>query len=87
MKEEIHPQYYPEAVVRCACGNTWQTGSTVPEVRTDVCSACHPFFTGEQRIVDSEGRVDRFYRRLRQAQAVQDQEAPDAGAAAESDEA
>jgi large subunit ribosomal protein L31 len=71
MKEGIHPKYYPEAVVRCACGNTWTTGSTVPEVRTDVCSACHPFFTGEQRIVDSEGRVDRFYRRLRQAQLTQ----------------
>jgi large subunit ribosomal protein L31 len=71
MKEGIHPTYYPEAVVRCACGNTWTTGSTVPEVRTDVCSACHPFFTGEQRIVDSEGRVDRFYRRLRQAQLTQ----------------
>ena len=75
MKEEIHPKYYPEAVVRCACGNTWTTGSTRPEVRTDVCSACHPFFTGEQRIVDSEGRVDRFYRRLRQAQMTQDQDA------------
>jgi large subunit ribosomal protein L31 len=72
MKEGIHPEYYPEAVVRCACGNTWTTGSTQPEVRTDVCSACHPFFTGEQRIVDSEGRVDRFYRRLRQAQAAQE---------------
>jgi large subunit ribosomal protein L31 len=71
MKEDIHPKYYPEAVVRCACGNTWTTGSTVPEVRTDVCSACHPFFTGEQRIVDSEGRVYRFYRRLRQAQLAQ----------------
>jgi large subunit ribosomal protein L31 len=71
MKDNIHPQYYPEAVVRCACGNTWTTGSTMAEVRTDVCSACHPFFTGEQRIVDSEGRVDRFYRRLRQAQAAQ----------------
>lgn len=68
MKEGIHPKYYPEAVIRCACGNTWTTGSTLEEVRTDVCSACHPFFTGEQRIVDSEGRVDRFYRRLRQAQ-------------------
>jgi large subunit ribosomal protein L31 len=71
MKEGIHPEYYPEAVVRCACGNTWTTGSPVLEVRTDVCSACHPFFTGEQRIVDSEGRVDRFYRRLRQAQLTQ----------------
>jgi large subunit ribosomal protein L31 len=72
MKEQIHPKYYPEAVVRCACGNSWTTGSTLPEVRTDVCSACHPFFTGEQRIVDSEGRVDRFYRRLRQAQLAQE---------------
>lgn len=71
MKDEIHPKYYPEAVVRCACGNTWTTGSTVEELRTDVCSACHPFFTGEQRIVDTEGRVDRFYRRLQQASAVQ----------------
>jgi large subunit ribosomal protein L31 len=71
MKEGIHPKYYPDAVVRCACGNTWTTGSTVPEVRTDVCSACHPFFTGEQRIVDSEGRVDRFYRRLEQARIMQ----------------
>jgi large subunit ribosomal protein L31 len=71
MKKDIHPEYFPEAVVRCACGNTWTTGSTVPEVRTDVCSACHPFFTGEQRIVDSEGRVDRFYRRLEQARQMQ----------------
>ena len=78
MKKDIHPEYYPEAVVRCACGNTWVTGSTVPEVRTDVCSACHPFFTGEQRIVDSEGRVDRFYRRLEQARQMQS--APEPGA-------
>jgi len=72
MKQDIHPKYYPEATVRCACGNTWTTGSTVEEIRTDVCSACHPFFTGEQRIVDSEGQVDRFYRRLRQAREMQE---------------
>jgi large subunit ribosomal protein L31 len=87
MQKEIHPKYYPEAVVRCACGNTWTTGSTVEEVRTDVCSACHPFFTGEQRIVDSEGRVDRFYRRLRQAQTSQAQTAPAEDDAAQPDEA
>ena len=75
MKAEIHPEYHKEAVVRCACGNTWTTGSTVAEIRTDVCSACHPFFTGEQRIVDTEGRVDRFYRRLEQARARQGQPA------------
>jgi len=78
MKPNIHPQYYPEAVARCACGNTWTTGSTVPEIRTDVCSNCHPFFTGEQRIVDSEGRVDRFYRRLEQVRAMQESTAPKA---------
>jgi large subunit ribosomal protein L31 len=80
MKENIHPEYHEEAVVRCACGNTWTTGSTVAEVYTDVCSACHPFFTGEQRIVDTEGRVDRFYRRLEQARSRQGQpaESPEA---------
>jgi len=64
MKNEIHPQYYPEARVLCACGNTWTTGSTQEEIRTDVCYKCHPFFTGEQRIVDTEGQVDRFYKKL-----------------------
>ena len=73
MKDKIHPKYYPNAVVRCTCGTTWTTGSTVPELRTDVCSACHPFFTGEQRIVDAEGRVDRFYRRLEQARQLQEE--------------
>lgn len=64
MKESIHPAWYPEANVVCACGNTWKTGATIPEIRTDICSACHPFFTGEQRIVDTEGQVDRFLKRL-----------------------
>ncbi len=65
MKAEIHPQWYPEARVTCACGSTWTTGSTRPEIRTDLCSACHPFYTGEQRIVDTEGQVDRFLKRLK----------------------
>lgn len=65
MKPDLHPTWYPEAQVICACGNTWTVGATVPELRTDVCAACHPFFTGEQRIVDTEGQVDRFMRRLR----------------------
>lgn len=64
MKKEIHPTYYPEAKVICACGNTWTTGSTSEVIRTDVCSQCHPFYTGEQRIVDTEGQVDRFYKKL-----------------------
>lgn len=65
MKKKIHPNYYPDAQVTCACGNTWTTGSTKKTIRTEVCSKCHPFFTGQQhRIVDVEGQVDRFYRKL-----------------------
>jgi large subunit ribosomal protein L31 len=71
MKEEIHPTYYPEATMLCACGNTWKTGSTQELVRTDVCSACHPFFTGEQRIVDTEGQVDRFYKKIKGYEEIQ----------------
>jgi large subunit ribosomal protein L31 len=70
MKPKIHPKYYPDAVVICACGNTWRTGSTKPELRTDVCNVCHPFFTGEQRIVDSAGQVERFMRRLEKAEVA-----------------
>ena len=78
MKTGIHPTYYPDAQVICSCGNTWTTGSTQKLIRTDVCSKCHPFFTGEQRIVDSAGQVDRFMKRLdrygaHQADAVQRQ--------------
>ncbi len=62
MKPGIHPRYQ-EATVTCACGNSWQTRSTKPTLRVDLCNKCHPFFTGEQRIVDTAGRVDRFKRR------------------------
>jgi large subunit ribosomal protein L31 len=76
MKQGIHPTYYTDAQVICACGNTWTTGSTRKVIRTDVCSKCHPFFTGEQRIVDTEGQVDRFYRKLQaRQQFLTDQEA------------
>lgn len=64
MKQGIHPQWFPEAKFICACGKVWVTGATRPEVRTDICSNCHPFYTGEQRIVDTEGQVDRFMKRL-----------------------
>lgn len=73
MKEKIHPKYYPDALVICACGNSWHTGSTKPEIRTDVCFKCHPFYTGEQRIVDTEGQVDRFYRKLQARQQYKDE--------------
>ena len=79
MKKDIHPEYYPEATVTCACGNSWTTGSTQAEIRVDICSNCHPFYTGEQRIVDSEGQVDRFYKRLEARQKyVQEVEAREA---------
>ena len=63
MKQGIHPQYYPEAKVTCACGNSFTVGSTKPEIRIEVCSNCHPFYTGEAKFVDTEGRVERFQRR------------------------
>src|SRR3954463_2386615 len=64
MREGIHPKWFPNAKVTCTCGNSWTVGSTRPEIHTDVCSNCHPFYTGEQRIVDTEGQVDRFMKRL-----------------------
>jgi large subunit ribosomal protein L31 len=65
MKKGIHPTYYPDAKVVCSCGNTWTTGSTKKEIHTEVCSKCHPFFTGpQQRLIDIEGQVDRFYKRV-----------------------
>jgi large subunit ribosomal protein L31 len=67
MKPGIHPKYV-EATVTCACGNTFQTRSTKPNLRTDLCSVCHPFYTGEQRIVDTAGQVERFMKRMEQAQ-------------------
>lgn len=63
MKEKIHPQYYPDAKVICSCGNKFTLGSTKKEIRVELCSKCHPFYTGEQRVVDTAGRVERFKRR------------------------
>ncbi|AEF18208.1 50S ribosomal protein L31 [Thermoanaerobacterium saccharolyticum] len=60
MKEGIHPTYYHDAVVRCACGNTFVTGSTKKELRVEICSKCHPLFTGQQKLIDTGGRVERF---------------------------
>ena len=61
MKTDIHPTFYTEAKVTCAsCGKTWTTGSTKKELRVDICSNCHPFYTGKQKIVDTGGRVDKF---------------------------
>jgi large subunit ribosomal protein L31 len=62
MKEKIHPKYH-EVQISCACGNTFKTRSTKPELKVEICSACHPFFTGKQKLIDSAGRVERFQKR------------------------
>lgn len=76
MKEKIHPTYYAEAVVTCAsCKSTWTTGSTRKTLQVEVCSNCHPFFTGEQsRMLDTEGQVDRFYKKLQARQEYVEQQ-------------
>ncbi len=66
MKEKIHPKYYVDAKATCSCGNTFTLGSTKPEIKVELCSQCHPFFTGEQRVVDTAGRVERYRRRYAQ---------------------
>ncbi len=63
MKTDIHPAYHQAAVATCSCGNTFGVGSTSESLRVELCSKCHPFFTGEQKIVDTEGRVERLMRR------------------------
>ncbi len=74
MKEGIHPTFYPDAKVICACGNTWTTGSTKKEIHVEICSKCHPFFSGESaRMIDIEGQVDRFYKKLQVRQAYVDE--------------
>ncbi len=60
MKPNIHPNYYPDAKVTCSCGNTFTTGSTLKSIQVDICSQCHPFFTGEMKFVDTQGRVEKF---------------------------
>lgn len=67
MKQGIHPDWYPEAKVTCACGNTFITGSTLPAIKVDICSACHPFFTGQTKFVDTLGAVERFQKRQEEA--------------------
>ena len=64
MRENIHPKYFTAAKVVCSCGNTWTTGATLEVVRTDLCYKCHPFYTGEQRLIDTEGQVERFLKKL-----------------------
>ncbi len=65
MKDKIHPKYYTDAKVICSCGNTFTIGSTRKELKVEICSECHPFFTGERRVIDTAGRVERFKRRYK----------------------
>jgi len=65
MKDKIHPKYFNDARVVCACGNTFTTGATKKELKVEVCSQCHPFYTGERRVLDTTGRVERFKKRYK----------------------
>ena len=69
MRKEIHPKYY-EATVKCACGNTWKTGSTLPEISVEICSNCHPFYTGKEKLLDTRGRVEKFKKRMSKSEEI-----------------
>lgn len=71
MKQGIHPDWHHDATVSCACGNTFKTGSTKKQIEVDICSACHPFFTGEMKFVDRQGRVDKFKKKMAAAKKAQ----------------
>jgi large subunit ribosomal protein L31 len=71
MKKDIHPKYYPNARARCACGNTFEIGSTKEELEIEICSKCHPFYTGKEKIVDTMGRVQKFRKRLAKKEAME----------------
>jgi len=67
MKKEIHPKYHPKVKVKCACGNSFFVGSTAPEMNVEICSKCHPFYTGKDKMIDTAGRVERFKKRLQKS--------------------
>jgi large subunit ribosomal protein L31 len=75
VKSKIHPKWHPEARVHCACGNTFTTGSTLSEIAVEICAACHPLFTGQQKLVDTAGRVDKFNQRSAAAAKKQEEAA------------
>ncbi|HET7814346.1 MAG TPA: 50S ribosomal protein L31 [Candidatus Baltobacteraceae bacterium] len=75
MKDKVHPKWFAEAKVHCACGATFTTGSTVPEIAVEICSSCHPLFTGQQKFVDTAGRVDKFRQREEIAKKKQEEAA------------
>jgi large subunit ribosomal protein L31 len=77
VRDGIHPTYYHDAKVTCACGTTFETGSTRQTLRVDVCSQCHPFYTGQQRIIDTGGQVERFLRRQRRVDSTTPEQTAD----------
>lgn len=70
MKKDIHPKWYPNCKVTCACGNEFTVGATAPEIRVEICSMCHPFFTGQMKFVDTKGRVQKFQEKVAHAQKM-----------------
>ncbi len=60
MKKDTHPEWFPNAVVKCACGQTFVVGAATPKIKVEICSACHPFYTGQEKLIDTEGRVEKF---------------------------
>lgn len=72
MKKNIHPTYYKDATITCSCGNVIHAGSTIKELKTELCSACHPFYTGKQKLVDTAGRVDKFMAKMKKAEEIKE---------------
>ncbi|MGB9743198.1 MAG: 50S ribosomal protein L31 [Minisyncoccales bacterium] len=70
-KKDIHPKYYPKAKARCACGQTFEVGSTKEFIEVEICSSCHPFYTGKQKIIDTMGRVEKFRKKLTKKEELQ----------------
>ena len=71
-KKNIHPKYYPQAKMTCACGSEFNVGSTSPEIHVEICSACHPFYTGKQKYIDTAGRLERFNKMVTKSKAIKE---------------
>ena len=71
MKKDVHPTYYPKAEIKCACGAVLEAGSTVEKIEVEICSQCHPYFTGDKKVVDTAGRMERFQQITQKAKEVQ----------------
>lgn len=76
MKQDIHPQYFPKAIMKCACGNTWTGGATMPEISVEICNNCHPFYTGTSKMIDTRGRIEKFSKRVKKSQVIKDARTP-----------